>query len=388
MAARRRVAVITGSRAEYGLLRTVMQAVQAHKKLQLQVIASGMHLVRKFGHTINDITADGFQIDARVPMQSGRDTHLAQAEALAKGVSGTARALGRLRSDLVVVLGDRIEALAGALAASTTNRVLAHIHGGDVAPGHLDDAFRHSITKLAHLHFAATPDAGRRLIRLGEWPKHVHVVGAPGLDDLRSIRKPHTRWLADEFGFASDAAIALIVQHPVGRAPREEQRVMDNILDAVAHCGLCGLIVYPNSDAGHSGILRAIKKRRQNDRDHRWVSVASIPRLKFLQCLKAAQILVGNSSAGIIEAPSSGTPAVNVGPRQAGRLRGGRSVVDGTESTTAIQTAISKARRMRIRPGPPRRSRVYGNGRTGSKIAAILARPDLSDNIQPKRIRY
>ena len=124
MAARRRVAVITGSRAEYGLLRTVMQAVQEHKALRLQVIASGMHLVRKFGYTINDIQADGFRIDARVPMQSGRDTRLAQAEALAKGVFGTARALDKLRSDLVVVLGDRVEALAGALAASTTNRVL------------------------------------------------------------------------------------------------------------------------------------------------------------------------------------------------------------------------------------------------------------------------
>ncbi len=216
MAARRRVAVITGSHAEYGLLRTVMQAVQKHKALRLEVIAAGMHLVRKFGYTINDIMADGFRIDARVPMHSGRDTHLAQAEALAKGVSGMARALDKLRSDLVVVLGDRVEALAGALAASTTNRVLAHIHGGDVAPGHLDDAFRHSITKLAHLHFAATPDAGRRLIRLGEWPEHVYVVGAPGLDDLRAIPKPHARWLADEFGLARDGAIALIVQHPLG----------------------------------------------------------------------------------------------------------------------------------------------------------------------------
>ncbi|MCH8054258.1 MAG: UDP-N-acetylglucosamine 2-epimerase, partial [Planctomycetes bacterium] len=216
----------------------------------------------------------------------------------------------------------------------------------------------------------------------------VHVVGAPGLDDLRSIPRPHARWLADEFGFARDAAIALIVQHPVGRAPRVEQRVMDNILDAVAHCGLCGLIVYPNSDAGHSGILRAIKKRRQNDRERRWVSVESIPRLKFLQCLKAAQILVGNSSAGIIEAHSAGTPAVNVGPRQAGRLRGGRAVIDCKETATAIKAAISKARRMRIRPGPPRRSSAYGNGRAGSQIAAILARPNLSDNIRPKRIRY
>jgi len=388
MAARRRVAVITGSRAEYGLLRTVMRAVQEHETLRLQVIASGMHLVRKLGFTINDITADGFRIDARVPMHSGRDTHLAQAEALAKGVSGMARALDKLRSDVVVVLGDRVEALAGALAASTTNRVLAHIHGGDVAPGHLDDAFRHSITKLAHLHFAATPDAGRRLIRLGEWPEHVYVVGAPGLDDLRSIRKPPARWLADEFGFARDAAIALIVQHPVGRSPGEEQRVMDHILDAVARCGLCGLIVHPNSDAGHSGILRAIKKRRQNDRDRRWVSVESIPRLKFLQCLKAAQILVGNSSAGMIEAHSAGTPAVNVGPRQTGRLRDGRSIVDCAETTTAIKAALSKARRIRVRPGSSRRSSAYGTGRAGSKIASILARANLSDNIQPKRIAY
>ena len=163
---------------------------------------------------------------------------------------------------------------------------------------------------------------------------------------------------------------------------------MDHILDAVAHCGLCGLIVYPNRDAGPSGILRAIKKRRQNEGERRWVSVASIPRLKFLQCLKAAQILVGNSSAGIIEALSAGTPVVNVGPRQAGRLRDGRSIVDCMETTTAIKAALSTARRVRVRPGSSRRSSAYGTGRAGSKIASILAQANLSDNIQPKRIAY
>lgn len=303
MAARRRVAIVTGSRAEYGLLRPVMQAVRIHKKLRLQVIVTGMHLVKRFGYTAVDIRSDGFQIAARVPMQAGRDHELSQAEALARGVRGIARKLEQLRSDVVVVLGDRIEALASALAASTTDRVLAHIHGGDVAPGHLDDAFRHAISKLSHIHFAATPDAARRLIKLGEHPDHVHVVGAPGLDDLRSLPAPSEHWLSERFGLSPEHEVALILQHPIGRSARREQQVMNSILSTIAAGGLSGLIIYPNSDPGHSGIIRAIRQRPKGGREVRWAGARSIARMDFLRCLKAARVLVGNSSAGIIRSP-------------------------------------------------------------------------------------
>lgn len=385
MAARRKVAIVTGSRAEYGLLRPVMQAVRTHKKLRLQVIVTGMHLVKRFGYTVTDVQSGGFQIAARVPMQTGRDHKLAQAEALANGVRGIARKLEQLRSDVVVVLGDRIEALAGALAASTTDRLLAHIHGGDVAPGHLDDAFRHAISKLSHVHFAATPDAARRLIKLGEYPEQVHIVGAPGLDDLRSVQTPSEHWLTERFSLSPEHEVALILQHPIGRSARREQQVMNNILGAVAAGGLSGLIVYPNSDPGHSGIIRAISQRCKGGREVRWACARSIARMDFLKCLKAARVLIGNSSAGIIEAHSARTAAVNVGPRQDGRLRSGRSVIDCGESAQAIKAALSKALRLRISASAKSAYRV---GRAGPKIAAVLARNALSDNLRPKRIRY
>ena len=164
---RRRVAVITGTRAEYGVLRSVMSTIADEPRLQLQTVVTGIHLLREFGHTVDTITRDGWRIDARVKMQEGSDEPLDQAVGLSRGVAGIARFLERARTDIVLVLGDRIEALAGALAAVTTGRVLAHIHGGDVAPGDFDDSQRHAITKLAHLHLAATRRSARRIIRMG-----------------------------------------------------------------------------------------------------------------------------------------------------------------------------------------------------------------------------
>jgi UDP-hydrolysing UDP-N-acetyl-D-glucosamine 2-epimerase len=176
---RKRVAVITGTRAEYGLLKSPIAAIATHPRLELQLVVTGMHLLRKFGHTIDDIRADGWRIAARVPMQSGRDD--------STGVAGIARFIEQAGTDIVVVLGDRIEAMAGALAAVTTGRVLAHIHGGDVALGDFDESLRHAITKLAHVHLTATRQSMRRVVRMGESPEHVHCVGAPGLDRLREI---------------------------------------------------------------------------------------------------------------------------------------------------------------------------------------------------------
>ncbi len=383
MPRRRRIAIVTGSRADYGLLRTLMLAVRSHSKLSLQVIVTGMHLIRRFGHTASEIEADGFRIDARVPMQSGNDYALAQADALARGIAGIGAALGRLRSDVVVVLGDRVEALAGALAASATDRFCAHLHGGDVAPGHLDDAFRHAITKLAHVHFVASADAGRRVLRLGERSASVHVVGAPGLDELQASPKPPADYLHHTFGFAPDAQVALVVQHPIGRPATIEQRTMTHILDALQAANLSGLMIFPNSDPGHSGIIRAIRQRKEAGQ--RWRSLKSLPRTDFLSCLQSASVLIGNSSAGIIEAPFVATPSVNVGLRQQGRLRGGSSVVDCTESTRAIHIAIRRALAI------PRRRRprnVYGLGQTGTAIAKILAKMPMSDNVKRKLIRY
>jgi len=369
----RKIAVVTGSRAEYGLLRTLLRALEQCPHVRLQLIVSGMHLLNGFGHTVRHIQADGRPIAARVPMQNGRDHTLDQARGLARGIEGLARTFEKLDSDLVVVLGDRLEALATASAAVATRRVLAHIHGGDVAVGDVDDSIRHAITKLAHIHLAATADAARRVIRLGERPEFVFNVGAPGLDELMELVKART------VGAKSGA---LVVQQARGLGARQEEKVMTDLLHAVADEGLTGTIIYPCCDPGFSGIVSAI---RRFQRSHRWPVYRSLPRAKFLQALIRASVLVGNSSGGIIESATAGTPAVNVGPRQQGRLRCGPAVIDADETRQDIRRALRKALALRPRMGG--RS-PYGDGRAGRRMAGILAAVPLDDRLRRKRIAY
>ncbi len=373
----RRVAVVTGTRAEYGLLKTVMRAIKRHPALRLEVVACGMHFLRKFGYTIKDIEADGWPIDARVRMQSGRSDDQDQGTGLAKGVAGISRYLCAAKTDVVVVLGDRIEAMAGALAAVTTGRILAQIHGGDTAPGDSDEGLRHAITKLAHIHLAATAEARGRIIRMGEQPKCVFNVGAPGLDDLVDLLKSEcSNGRPNKEG-------ALVIQHAYGRSAEKECRTMASALRAVEHAGLKPTIIYPNSDRGHAGVVDAIEQYQAAHPDvlvHR-----SLPREKYLQLLAWSRVLVGNSSSGIIESASAGTAAVNVGGRQEGRQHSGPSVIDCKESTKDIERAIGRALLKRPKIGG---TTCYGQGKAGQRIADILARTKLDETLRRKRISY
>jgi len=379
---RRRVAVVTGTRAEYGVLHSTMTAIRRHRRLELQLVVTGMHLLRKFGHTIDQVKADGWRIDARVPMQTGRGDHLDQAVGLSRGVAGMARYFERAGTDVVVVLGDRIEAMAGALAAVATGRICAHIHGGDVALGDLDEGLRHAITKLAHVHLAATRQAARRIIRMGERPGFVHTVGAPGLDRLLEIvgRQPRRKPVRKD-----GEARALVLQHPSGRSAERERRTMSVILRAVDDTGLTPTIIYPNSDRGHTGIIAAIEAARRRDRGGRLRIERSLARDAYLRLLGDVRVLVGNSSSGIIEAASAGTAVVNVGDREQGRQRSGRSVIDCDETYQAVRAAIRTALRRRPRPGAPT---VYGDGRAGRRIADILATTPLDESVRRKQITY
>ena len=413
----RKIAFITGTRAEYGLLRSTMEAIHKGKGLQLQVVATGTHLLKKFGHTIDDVVADGWPVDARVPMQRGDDRALDQAEGLARGVAGIARFLEQAQTDIVVVLGDRIEAMAGALAGATTGRVVAHIHGGDVAAGDWDDTLRHSITKLSHLHFPATESAGRRIVRMGESADRVHVIGAPGLDRLAELvrhqrdgrhtptitgmtrGRPADRAAAHRPSLALDASRkgeplrvrkesrsrAIIVQHPCGRSAAHEKKVMNAVLRAVDETGLAALCIYPNSDRGHSGIVEAIEAHRRRADPERFRVVRSMARDDYLRALIEADLLIGNSSSGIIEAASAGTAVVDIGPRQRGREPSGSSIVHCDETHEAIRGAIRSA--LRKRPIMGGRT-VYGDGNAGPRVAAVLASVPLDETLLRKTIAY
>ncbi len=370
----RRIAVITGTRAEYGLLRSTMEAIRSRRGLQLQLVVTGIHLLQKFGHTVDQIVRDGWPIDARVRMHTGNDHPLDQAAGLGRGISGIARFLEQAETDVVLVLGDRIEAMAGALAAVTTGRLVAHIHGGDVAPGDLDEPLRHAITKLAHLHLAATRAARRRIIRMGEEPKRAHWVGAPGLDRLIELVRAYE-------GRPRRSGRAIIVQHACGRTPSHERRVMQAVLRAATDAGLALTIIYPNSDRGHTGIIGAIEKHKRRCDGRRVQVVRSLDRDTYLGKLIEADVLIGNSSSGIIEAAGAGTAVVNVGLRQAGRERSGSSVIDAGEEFSSIRAALQTA--LRKRPIMGGRS-VYGDGKAGRGIADLLAAMPLDDRFRRK----
>lgn len=385
----RRVAVVTGTRAEFGLLESTLRAMGNHANLEPQLIVTGMHLLRTFGRTVDQIRDAGWRIDAEVPMQRGTDGGAAEAEAVGRGVTGLARAFDRLDPQIVLVLGDRIEAFAAASAAATGRRILAHIHGGDRAPGDLDESLRNAITRLAHVHFVASAEAQARLKRMGEPPGRIHRVGAPGLDDIRRFQftdrqdpTATTRWLKDQLGVLAESPFAVVLQHARGRAAGQEETTMRHMVQAVERAGLGGVAIYPNTDPGHSGILRVLSELQSKNN---WRVVRSLPREHYLRLLSRAAVLIGNSSGGVIETASLGLPTINVGPRQQGRLRCGANVVDCRESPAAMTRAlrgILSARRPR-----PRRS-AYGDGRAGERIAARLARLIITPRLRQKLLTY
>ena len=384
-----RVAVVTGTRAEFGLLESVLRAMNKRRGIDTRLIVTGMHLLPKFGRTIDQIRQAGWRVDATVKMQTGRDNPTDEPAAVARGIQGIARAVERLGCDIVLVLGDRIEAFAGACAASVGRHVLAHIHGGDRAAGDVDDVLRNAISRLAHVHLVASADAGNRLRRMGEPAGRIHRVGAPGLDDIRIFRQ-HQRKLrrlnndrrTELLGPIGDRPYAVVVQHPCGQGGDAEFAIMNRCLTAVERCGLAGVVIYPNSDPGHEGIIRAIDglKSRLG-----WCVFRSLARADYLRVASGSAVLIGNSSSGIIESASIGVCAVNVGDRQAGRLRCGSSVIDVGQSVQAIARGIRQTLK-RARPTPPRS--LYGDGRAGERIARVLERLIITPSFRNKQLTY
>lgn len=371
-----RVAVVTGSRADFGLLAPVMRAINSRDELDLLVIAAGSHLIQP-AETFRDVKAL-FDVADSVPMQvAGRTGRFEDAEATGRGIARFARSFGALHPDWVVVLGDRVEAFAAAAAASIAGIAVAHLHGGDRAEGVADEAMRHAITKLAHLHLAATRESGERIVRMGERPEHVRVVGSPALDDL-ALFEPLDDARFEELGRPS----VVLLMHPIGRHDEEEEAATATAIDALraAMPGANILALEPNHDPGRNGVRRAIQTAGLR-------SVSHLPRALFVGLLKrmgaeragagapapdaAAGLLVGNSSAGLIEAAALGVATVDIGRRQAGRERPA-SVVHAEESAESIRSAITKAREV----DAARVEHPYGDARAGTRAAAALAEVD------------
>lgn len=382
-AGKRRVVVLTGSRSEYGLLRPVMTAIRRHPGLRLGLVAAGMHLASEFGRTLDHIARDGFRVDATVEMDPGGLNNRSMAAAVGRGISSLTGAFARTRPDVVVVLGDRIEALAGAVAAAYSGIPVAHIHGGDVTQGGLDESARHAITKFSHIHFAATPTSAGRVLRLGEDPRRVFVVGAPGLDSILHSQAMDDAVLARCLGHAIPSSFLVLVQHPVTSQSRHAGAQMRETAAAIRALGMDTVAVYPNSDAGGRAMIGELARLRRL----RFVHLhRSLSHAAYLGLLRRARLLVGNSSSGIIESPSFRLPTVNIGIRQEGRERGA-NVIDAPHDRFKILSCMKRALSPRFRQSLMRLRSPYGDGRAGERIARTLSSVRL-DGILQKRLTY
>jgi len=379
---KRKISVTTGTRAEYGIMRSVLEAIAKSKKLELHLIVTGMHLSKKYGMTINEIIKDGFRIYSSFDMLSKEDSNYSMSKALGEGIVSFTKIFYKLKPDINLILGDRDEMLASALAAYHLNIPNAHIHGGDKSQGGIDEYNRHAITKISNIHFAATSRSKERILKMGENPKFVFHTGSPSIDEI--IKKPITlkKSLEKKYGINLNGKDILLIQHPVTTQTRQSGKQIMNTLKAIVKIGENTIAISPNSDPGNGLIFKHL---RTFSKKYDFIKMYnSLPRNDFLGLLKNCGALVGNSSSGMIEASYFDTPVVNIGIRQKGREKGS-NVIEVEDSINSIYSGILRAfkKHKKFHKG-----NLYGKGNAAAKIVKHLEKIKLDEELINKQIFY
>lgn len=373
----RKICIVTGTRAEYGLLYWLMKEIQADNEFQLQIIATGMHLSPEFGLTFRTIEEDGFTIDAKVEMLLSSDTPVGIAKSIGLGVIGFADALESLKPDIMVVLGDRYEIMAAAQAALVARIPVAHVHGGETTEGAVDESIRHAITKMSHLHFVAAEPYRARVIQMGEHPSTVFNVGALGIENIKRLKLLDKIQFEHSINFELGSTSFLVTYHPATLGNIAPRSAMQALLDALNNFPEAKIIfTKPNSDADGRVLSQMIDEFSRHNRE-RVVVFTSMGQVRYLSALLFVDVVIGNSSSGLIEAPVCKTPTVNIGDRQSGRLKAD-SVVDCLETTESIVTAIKKALSPPFREKVKRVCSLYGHGESASQIKSHLKQASYS----------
>lgn len=375
----RKVCYVTGTRADFGLMQNTLQAIHAHSQLSLSLLVTGMHLLPAYGETWREIAGAGLPIGAKIAVNLSGSTGGEMGIALGEQVIGFTQALQQIKPELILLLGDRGEMLAGAIAALHLNIPIVHIHGGELS-GTIDESVRHAISKMAHYHFTATQKSRERLIRMGEKAEHIFVTGAPGLDAIYQIELLEKEPLFAEYGLNHEQPLLLILFHPVVQQANKAAEQMRTLLDAVLEGGTQSLVIMPNADSGGFGIAEVIREYGSQQQIN---TVVHVPRREFLSLMAHAEVMVGNSSSGIIEATSLNTPVVNIGDRQRCRERN-PNVIDVAPVKSEIVAAIIRAQQMK---GQHWRN-VYGEGGASVRIAEYLATISLSPEVLEKANVY
>jgi GDP/UDP-N,N'-diacetylbacillosamine 2-epimerase (hydrolysing) len=377
---KRKICVVTGSRADYGLLRFIMQRIEEETDLILQVVATGMHLLPTFGLTYKEIEADGFNIDYKVETLTASDTAVGIAKSMGDGLSGCAEVFSRLQPDVIVVLGDRFEIFAATAAALISKIPVAHLHGGETTVGAFDEAFRHSITKMSQLHFVGTEEYRKRVIQLGENPNNVFLVGGLGVDGIKSSILLTKEELESSLGFKFQTKSLLITFHPATLEDGTSQAQMAEMLSALSDLSDTTLIfTMPNADPGGLILFKMIEEFVESHPNAH--SFISLGQQRYWSCLVQVDGVVGNSSSGLTEAPSFKKGTINVGNRQLGRVQAS-SVINCKPEEKAIREAIVKMYSQDFIDSLELTSNPYGEGDASLKVVRVLKDFPLNGIIQ------
>ncbi|WP_010648145.1 UDP-N-acetylglucosamine 2-epimerase [Oceanobacillus massiliensis] len=360
----KKVCIITGTRAEYGLLKPLIIKVEKDEDLELQLIATGMHLSPEFGLTYKEIEEDGFSVHEKIEILLSSDSSIGISKSMGLAMVSFAECFGRIKPDLVIILGDRFEIFSAVSAASVMQIPVAHLHGGETTEGAFDEAFRHSITKMSFLHFTSTEEYRNRVIQLGEDPSRVFNVGAIGIESIKTLNLLSRKELEERIGFQLDSKYALVTFHPVTLESNTSQSQFKSLLSAIDRTkNLKVIFTKANSDTDGRIINQMIDDYVKNNRN-KAIAFKSMGQLRYLSAMKYAAAIIGNSSSGILEAPSFGVPTVNIGDRQKGRIQAD-SVYNCEPIEENIYNTINRAIRNSFKDNI---NTPYGDGSVSRKI--------------------
>jgi len=379
---KRKIAITTGTRAEYGIIRPVLETISKSKRLDPFIIVTGMHLSKKYGMTINEIKKDGFRIYSSFDMLPKDDSNYSMSKTLGEGIVYFTKIFYKLKPDINLILGDRDEMLASALAAYHLNIPNAHIHGGDKSQGGIDEYNRHAITKISNIHFAATLKSKERILKMGENPKFVFHTGSPSIDEIMKKQITPKKSLEKKYGIKLNGKDIILLQHPVTTQTIQSGKQIMNALKAIVKIGENTIAIAPNSDPGNRLIFKHL---RTFSKKYDFIKMYNtLPRNDFLGLLKNSGVLVGNSSSGMIEASYFDTPVVNIGIRQKGREKG-LNVIEVEDSINSIYSGILSAFK---RPKKFHKGNLYGKGNAAAKIVRHLEKIKLDEELINKQIFY